>query len=99
MTSRFKNKILSQIIDFFNEAEAVKNKNITLSQRYVILARKLSLKKKVKIPKELKRRFCKYCYTYFIAGKNYAVRITGKTITYTCKNCGKWMRFGYKISS
>lgn len=93
---KFKNQILSRINTLFREAEAIKNKRADLAQRYVFLARKLSQKAKIKIPRELKRHYCKHCSAYFIPGKNYRVRTTGKTITYTCKTCGKWMRFGYK---
>lgn len=93
---KFKNQILSRIQHLFDEAEAIKNKKPELAQRYVFIARKLSQRAKVKIPKIFKRRFCKHCSAYFIPGKNYRVRTTGKTITYTCKTCNKWMRFGYK---
>ncbi len=95
MDKKFKTRILARIQHLFEEAENIKNKNPELAKRYITLVRKLSLKAKIKIPLELKRRFCRHCYAYFIPGKNYTVRTTGKTITYTCKSCGKWMRFGY----
>lgn len=99
VTKGFKKKIKEQTIARINSlfcfAEEQKNKP-ELGKRYVFLARKLSSKTKVRIPRELKRRFCKYCNTYFIAGRNYRVRTTGKTITYTCSSCGKWTRIGYK---
>ncbi len=99
MTKDFKKKLKGQIIGrinyLFSQAEEQRSKP-ELGKRYVFLARKLSSKAKVRIPRELKRKFCKHCNLYFIAGTNYTVRTTGKTITYTCKSCGNWTRIGYK---
>ncbi len=89
-------KITGCIQNLFSKAERIKNRDQIFTSQCVHLARKLSSKAKVPIPRELKRRFCKYCDTYFIPGRNYRVRTTGKTITYTCKSCGKWTRVGYK---
>ena len=40
------------------------NGELKLSDRYVELARKLSMKNLTPIPKIYKRRFCKHCYHY-----------------------------------
>lgn len=93
---KYAQQITKRMTDLFTEAEAVKNTDPTLASRYVHLARKLSAKAKVRMSRELKRKFCKHCDSYFVPGKNYTVRATGKTVTYSCKNCGKWMRIGYK---
>ncbi|MBI5072696.1 ribonuclease P, partial [Candidatus Woesearchaeota archaeon] len=81
MTKDFKRKLKEQIIGrinyLFSQAEEQRN-NPDLGKRYVLLARKLSSKAKVRIPRELKRKFCKHCNAYFIAGANYRVRTTGK---------------------
>jgi ribonuclease P protein subunit RPR2 len=89
-------QIESRISHLFSEAHDVREKDPSLASRYVFLARKLSAKAKVRMRREFKRKFCKHCNSYFVPGKNYTVRTTGKTVTYTCKNCGKWMRIGYK---
>lgn len=83
--------IHSRVKHLFEEA---KQATPELAKRYVWLARKLCTKSRTRMPKELKRKFCKYCNTYFKAG-NYRVRATGKTITYTCKVCWKCIRIGY----
>ncbi|MFW6120319.1 MAG: ribonuclease P protein component 4 [Petrotogales bacterium] len=65
---------------------------LELSDRYVFLARKLSMRYLVPIPKEFKRRFCKHCYSYLLPGINCRVRIhRGKIVTY-CYNCKKYTR-------
>ena len=66
------------------------------SNRYVDLARKMAMKYKIKIPSTLKRQFCKHCYAYLMPGSNCIIRLTGKTITYSCKICKKHSRIGYK---
>ena len=97
MTKKSPKQINKERIEhLFEQAYAMRIKEHALSNRYVFLARKLSAKAKVRIPQHMKRLFCKQCGNYFIPGKNYTVRTTGKTITYTCKSCGKWTRLGYK---
>ncbi|MFA6889349.1 MAG: hypothetical protein WC254_07680 [Candidatus Woesearchaeota archaeon] len=90
-----KHKQVQQIHNRVNHLfEEAKQASSVLAKRYVWLARKLCTKSRTRMPKELKRKFCKYCNTYFKQG-NYRVRTTGKTITYTCKECNKIMRIGY----
>lgn len=99
MERKLKDKLIARIRQLFDEAEEARHRSPELAKHYVILARKLSLKTRAKIPRELKRRFCRHCFAYFVPGHNYTVRTTGKTVTYTCKSCKRWMRFGYKKKS
>ncbi len=81
----------------FNLAEkkAIFNQ-IDLADRYVEIARKISMRYLVKIPKEFKRRYCKHCYSYLLPKKNSRVRVSrGKIILY-CKNCKKYTRIPLK---
>ena len=80
-----------RILKLFKEASL----NSPKADRYVELARKIAMKMNARIPKELKRKFCKHCYSYFQKG-NYRVRTRNKMIVYYCFNCKKFMRF--KIS-
>ena len=93
---KHQSQIESRIRHLFDEAQEVRISDTSSASRYVFLARKLAAKAKVRIPRELKRQCCKYCNTFFIPGKNYTVRTTGKTISYTCKVCKKITRIGYK---
>lgn len=85
-----------RIIILFKEAGAMFNKDRKLANRYVSLARKIAMKYKVKIPKELKRRFCKNCYKFLVPGKNCRVRLKEGKVIYYCLECKKFMRFPYK---
>ncbi len=65
------------------------------ADRYVELARKIAMKLKVKMPSELKRRFCRHCNSYLRPGKNSRIRASrGKLISY-CFKCKKYSRFVY----
>jgi ribonuclease P protein subunit RPR2 len=65
---------------------------LELSDRYVFLARKISMRYLVPIPVEFKRRFCKHCYCYLLPDINCRVRIRRKSIVTYCHNCKKYMR-------
>jgi len=86
---------LERIEILFNEAKTAFDKDPALSDRYVELARKIAMKSKVKIPRELKRRFCKSCCSYLVPSKNCTVRLQRSRVVYTCHICRKHMRFSY----
>lgn len=82
-----------RISELFEQAAFQFNKNPDLSDRYVEIARKIAMKYKVRIPKELKRRFCKHCHKYIVPGVNSRVRLTKQKVVYYCSNCRRYMRF------
>ncbi len=88
------NTARERITELFKQASKTTDKK--LANRYVQLARKISMKIKVRIPSELRRKFCKHCYSYLKQGKNVRVRRTEKGIVYTCLECNKQMRFPIK---
>ena len=63
------------------------------ANRYVEIARRISMRYRVSIPKGFKRRFCKHCYHYLLPDVTCRVRIhRGKVIIF-CLNCKKNSRF------
>lgn len=86
---------LERISKLFNEAKLTFNENSSLSNKYVELARKIAMKMKVRIPRELKRRFCKHCLSYLVPSKNCTVRLQKSRVVYYCHNCKQYMRFPY----
>ena len=86
-------KVLQVINKLFEEAKFQFNKNPELSNKYVKLARKAAMKVNLRIPRELKRKYCKHCYSYLVPGKNSRVRIHKSRVIYYCFNCKKYMRF------
>ncbi|MEM2121494.1 MAG: ribonuclease P protein component 4 [Candidatus Woesearchaeota archaeon] len=94
-TKKQKEIVLSRINRLFEEAENIFKEDKNLAKRYVYIARRLSMKYKVKIPRELKRRFCKNCYSYLKPGINCRVRLGDKRVIYYCLECKHYMRFPY----
>ncbi len=83
---------LERINSLFQQAEEVFSKNKTLANRYVELARKISMKVRCGIPRELKRRFCKHCYAYLRSGVNCRIRTRNGKVVISCLECKKFMR-------
>lgn len=77
----------------FKQADREFKENPELSNRYIKLARKISMKANIPIPKELKRKFCKKCLSYLKPGSNLRVRLNRNILIYTCGKCGNIMRF------
>ena len=62
------------------------------ADRYVTIARNISMKYLVPIPKEYKRRFCKHCYKYLLPGVNARIRINKGKIVTSCIRCKNMTR-------
>ena len=77
----------------FEQAEL----NPKRADRYVFLARKISMRYNIRIPLELRRKFCRKCNHYFIHKGDVIVRTNPKTraVEYSCKSCGGVTRYGY----
>lgn len=86
-----------RISKLFSMAEhSALNDKLELSNRYVQLARKLSMKYLVPIPLEFKRRFCKHCYNYLLPSINSRYRIHNSRLVIFCYNCEKYTRLPLK---
>ncbi|MEM2174409.1 MAG: ribonuclease P Rpr2/Rpp21/SNM1 subunit, partial [Candidatus Micrarchaeia archaeon] len=67
------------------------------SKRYVEIARKIAMRKRVRL-KKLKYKFCKVCNLYLIPGYNEKIEIDKKKkiIKYICLGCGAIRKLRYK---
>ena len=90
-------KIAKQrILQLFEQAEIEFKNDPKLSNRYVVLARKVATKNNARIPREFKRKFCKECNSYFVPNVTCRVRLqSGSKVVFTCLNCNHIMRFPY----
>jgi ribonuclease P protein subunit RPR2 len=79
-------------------AEKEFKKHAERSKRYVELARKIGLRYNVRIPKELKRKFCKNCNSLLIPGITSKVRLDSKrkSLSIKCLKCEKIYRYPYR---
>ena len=85
-----------RIGELFEQAATAFNEDRALANRYVELARKISMKYKVRIPSELRRRFCKNCNSYLVPSVNCRVRVSKGKLIYYCLECKHFMRFSYR---
>lgn len=70
--------------------------DFNLANRYVKIARELSMRYLISIPIEFKRRFCKHCYHYLLPDDNCRIRIRRGRIIIYCANCKKFTRVPFK---
>ncbi|MHC1631208.1 MAG: ribonuclease P protein component 4 [Methanotrichaceae archaeon] len=66
------------------------------SDRYTALARQIGMRLRVRIPTHLKRKMCRYCYCYLSPDRT-RIRLRDGILTVTCLQCGKQMRYPYKM--
>ncbi|MEM0217155.1 MAG: hypothetical protein QXM73_00155 [Candidatus Nezhaarchaeales archaeon] len=86
---------IERIKRLFEMADYMFHINSELSHRYVELARRIAMRCKVRIPRELRRRFCHRCYKFLRPGVNCRVRLVRRRephIAITCLECGNVMR-------
>jgi len=82
---------LKRIKQLFKEASIAKKPE--RANRYVEIARKLAMKARIPIPRELKRKYCKDCYQYYIQGKTVRIRNHKGRVIYYCLKCKHYRRF------
>lgn len=86
---------LDRIMTLFDEARQMFKKDKELANRYVNMARELSMKYKVPIPSRLKKQFCKHCKHFLFPPINCRVRLQKSKVVYSCLDCKHYMRFPY----
>ena len=65
------------------------------SDRYVQIARKICTRTRVRMPRLLKRLFCRHCGSFLTAAAT-RVRLREGVLTTTCLLCGEQMRRPYR---
>lgn len=81
-----------RIAILLDEAEKAHKERADLARRYFHLAKKIGMRYNVDMPRHLKRRFCKYCFSYLSEGW----RFKKGRMYIKCKNCKKTIRYPYK---
>ena len=85
--------------DGFMGGAVLDNGNLLIADRYVCIARKISMKYLVSIPNKYKRCFCKHCYCYIFPNVNSRFRIKNGKIVIFCNNCEKFTRIPFKYKN
>ncbi len=92
----FKRIAKQRMEELFTLADSIFGEDIVLANRYVHLARKMAMRYKLRIPRNLKRKFCKHCYVYLRAGVNSRIRVQNGKIIIFCNKCKKFTRIPLK---
>ena len=63
------------------------------SDRCVALARRIAMRHRVRIPRHLRRRYCRRCGAFLTPGVNLRVRIHRGKVVATCLRCRRQRRY------
>jgi len=66
------------------------------SFRYASLARRMGMRHRVRLPRELRQKVCRSCDSYLVPGSTSRVRLQKNNVCITCLKCGRTMRYPYK---
>lgn len=83
---------LERIEILFRQAQEEFRDHPDLSRIYIDRARRIAMRDRIRIPRELKRKYCRKCFTYLVPGINARVRIHRGKIIITCLECGNQWR-------
>lgn len=86
---------MERIHRLFELAEAEYPSKPERSKRYVSLARRIGMRYRVRLPRELRQKMCRGCGAYLVPGSTSRVRLYGGCLCITCLECGRIMRFPY----
>ena len=87
---------LQRMERLFMLAGAVHAAHPERSDRYVQIARRISTRTRVRMPRLLKRLFCRHCGS-FLSASALRVRLREGILTATCLLCGEQMRRPYRF--
>ncbi|MEM2272986.1 MAG: ribonuclease P [Candidatus Bathyarchaeia archaeon] len=95
MRNKIRKISLIRIEQLFDLAIKMLDKRPDLSQRYVEMARKISMRARARVSKEKRMLICRHCKRFIFPGVSSRVRLQSKRephIVITCLYCGKHMR-------
>ncbi|MFX1563533.1 MAG: ribonuclease P protein component 4 [Promethearchaeota archaeon] len=94
---RWRSFVTSQLRSLYRLAEEVVQQDGEMARRYVLMARRIVARTRVRLPHELSYRACHRCGVFFRPGVNARVRIRcrgqGSSLIITCLACGFRRKF------
>jgi len=99
LTATKKKIAVERIHRLFQLAKDVIHEDEKLAQHYIVIARRVSMASRVRIPRECRQQICRGCKKFILPGVNCRVRIQQSReshVVVTCGYCGKHMRFPIK---
>jgi len=89
------NLAMQRVRTLIEEADTIFERRPELSDRYAEMARRISMKNKLRLPPEIKRRICKGCEAFLVPGKTSRIRTNRGNVVIYCMRCKKVTRVGY----
>jgi ribonuclease P protein subunit RPR2 len=86
-------KIARERMDILIDEARKKSKEPELAKRYITLLRKIGMRYNVKVPKEIRRKYCKFC-NHYLAG--HGQRVKKGIINISCSYCKKTYRIPFE---
>jgi len=86
---------MERIRILFELAEETFPSDSTLAQRYVDLARRIAMRTRLRLPRDLRRRVCRRCNAFLVPGATSRTRIRQRRephVATTCLKCGATTR-------
>ncbi|MGA2934150.1 MAG: ribonuclease P [Methanomicrobiales archaeon] len=77
----------------FERAREFFPENPLWSDRCVDLARRIAMRQRVRIPRDLRMKFCRRCSAYLVPGSTVRVRVHRGKVVMTCMRCSGHRRF------
>ncbi|HZY91825.1 MAG TPA: ribonuclease P protein component 4 [Thermoplasmata archaeon] len=74
------------------EAESRRGEGLTLSTRYVTLARRIGMRYNVRLLPEFRELYCRGCSSYWVEGETVRTRLRSGRRVRTCLKCGRVRR-------
>ena len=94
-TNEFKELAAERVERLFELAEDIFKTRPILADSYVRAAWRLKTKYNLRLPKNLKRKFCRKCLSFWRPGVSCRVRIQSGRVVVTCLKCGRITRLPY----
>ena len=88
-----KKRAPQEVVALLGKAARAKKKED--EQKIVKKARMLAMKYRLRLPVQIRRKFCKKCNSLWRIGKTLRIRTSRGKVVYTCLVCKKFRRFAY----
>ncbi|MEM2333735.1 MAG: hypothetical protein QXZ62_04100 [Candidatus Caldarchaeum sp.] len=96
---RLRRRALNHVRKALEFAEKTYSESPENARNAVRLAMKICQKRRIRLPLELRRRFCRKCATPFAGSSTFTVRVRGRRsphVVVRCKVCGHVRRYMIK---
>lgn len=90
--NEFRELALERVSFLLDHAESIFAKKPELADRYVRAAWRLKTRYNLRLPRDIRLKFCRKCLCFWRPGATCRVRIKPKMIIITCLRCGRVKR-------